>query len=69
MIKDSNTIDLDSLDPNKAFIQITYVEPYFYDYENESKTSYFDRFCLSFYVVASFYEFTQIKKYCYVRII
>ncbi|XP_076814693.1 dedicator of cytokinesis protein 7-like isoform X2 [Clavelina lepadiformis] len=43
MIKDSNTIDLDSLDPNKAFIQITYVEPYFYDYENESKTSYFDR--------------------------
>nr|CAB3239426.1 dedicator of cytokinesis protein 7 [Phallusia mammillata] len=43
MIKDSSTIDPDSLDPDKAYIQITFVEPYFHEYENARKTSYFER--------------------------
>jgi len=43
VIKDSSVIDANSLDPDKAYIQITYVDPYFYQYEDDSKTSYFDR--------------------------
>ena len=34
---------MESLDSTKAYIQITYVEPYFYDYEDRVKKSYFER--------------------------
>lgn len=43
VIKDSSSIDRESLDPGKAYIQITYVDPYFYQYEDDEKVSYFDR--------------------------
>ena len=33
MIKDSNKVQADQLDPNKGYIQITYLEPYFDEYE------------------------------------
>jgi len=44
MVKDSSAIDVDSLDPEKAYIQITFVEPYFHEYEKERRTSYFERY-------------------------
>ncbi|XP_069498121.1 dedicator of cytokinesis protein 7 isoform X4 [Ambystoma mexicanum] len=43
MIKDSNPVDKCKLDPNKAFIQITYVEPYFDTYEMKDRITYFDK--------------------------
>ena len=33
MIKDSNKVQINQLDPNKGYIQITYLEPYFDEYE------------------------------------
>jgi len=45
MIKDSNKVQVDQLDPNKGYIQITFLEPYFDEYElglNE-RTTQFDR--------------------------
>ena len=33
MIKDSNKVKTDQLDPIKGYIQITYLEPYFDEYE------------------------------------
>ncbi|XP_078525594.1 dedicator of cytokinesis protein 7 isoform X4 [Lissotriton helveticus] len=43
MIKDSNPVDKCKLDPNKAFIQITYVEPFFDTYEMKDRITYFDK--------------------------
>lgn len=43
IIKDSNTVDMSSLDPEKAYIQITYVEPYFEAYEMRYRQTHFDR--------------------------
>ncbi|XP_016979393.1 dedicator of cytokinesis protein 7 isoform X2 [Drosophila rhopaloa] len=43
IIKDSNTVDVNSLDPDKAYIQITYVEPYFETYEMRHRETYFER--------------------------
>ncbi|EDW80222.1 uncharacterized protein Dwil_GK21076 [Drosophila willistoni] len=43
IIKDSNTVDVNSLDPEKAYIQITYVEPYFETYEMRNRETYFER--------------------------
>ncbi|KAG5883156.1 hypothetical protein JTB14_033407 [Gonioctena quinquepunctata] len=43
IIKDSNIVDLSSLDPEKAYIQITYVEPYFEQYELRYRQTHFDR--------------------------
>ncbi|GFO00545.1 dedicator of cytokinesis protein 7 [Plakobranchus ocellatus] len=43
IIKDSNTVEKDKLDPEKAYIQITYVEPYFDLYEYKERITYFDK--------------------------
>ncbi|XP_034047225.1 dedicator of cytokinesis protein 7-like isoform X6 [Thalassophryne amazonica] len=43
MIKDSNPVDKNKLDPNKAYIQITYVEPFFDTYELKERITYFDK--------------------------
>lgn len=43
IIKDSNAVDQSTLDPDKAYIQITYVEPYFEAYELRHRQTYFDR--------------------------
>ncbi|CAG9768957.1 unnamed protein product [Ceutorhynchus assimilis] len=43
IIKDSNIVDLNSLDPDKAYIQITYVEPYFEQFELRYRQTHFDR--------------------------
>ncbi|KAE8748545.1 hypothetical protein FOCC_FOCC004721 [Frankliniella occidentalis] len=43
IIKDSNAVDQSTLDPDKAYIQITYVEPYFEPYELRHRQTYFDR--------------------------
>lgn len=43
IIKDSNAVDLSTLDPEKAYIQITYVEPYFELYEYRYRQTHFDR--------------------------
>ena len=42
MLKDSNAVDRASLDPDKAYIQITYVEPYFDLFELEDRKCFFD---------------------------
>lgn len=43
IIKDSNMVDLSSLDSEKAYIQITYVEPYFETYELRHRETHFER--------------------------
>lgn len=43
MLKDSNQVDISKLDPNKAYIQITYVDPYFEEWEQSRRITYFDR--------------------------
>ncbi|XP_043940533.1 dedicator of cytokinesis protein 6 isoform X3 [Protopterus annectens] len=43
IIKDSNPVDKAKLDPNKAYIQLTYVEPYFDTYEMKDRITYFDK--------------------------
>ncbi|CAG2054092.1 unnamed protein product [Timema podura] len=43
IIKDSNVVDLSNLDYEKAYIQITYVEPYFESYESRHRITYFER--------------------------
>ncbi|XP_046870241.1 LOW QUALITY PROTEIN: dedicator of cytokinesis protein 7 [Hypomesus transpacificus] len=43
VIKDSNPVDKIKLDPNKAFVQITYVEPYFDTFEMKDRITYFDK--------------------------
>lgn len=36
-------VDVNGLDPDKAYIQITYVEPYFENYELRHRETYFER--------------------------
>lgn len=43
IIKDSNNFDTNTLDPEKAYIQITYVEPFFETYEMRHRETYFER--------------------------
>ncbi|XP_041097982.1 dedicator of cytokinesis protein 7-like isoform X6 [Polyodon spathula] len=43
IVKDSNPVDKAKLDPNKAYIQITYVEPFFDSYELKDRLTYFDK--------------------------
>ncbi|KAJ7316681.1 hypothetical protein JRQ81_002843, partial [Phrynocephalus forsythii] len=43
IIKGSNTVDKAKLDPNKAYIQLTYVEPFFDTYELKDRVTYFDK--------------------------
>ncbi|KAM3925869.1 dedicator of cytokinesis protein 6 isoform 3-T3 [Leptodactylus fuscus] len=43
VVKDSNPVDKTKLHPNKAYIQITYVEPYFDTYELKDRVTYFDK--------------------------
>ncbi|XP_040842271.1 dedicator of cytokinesis protein 6 isoform X2 [Ochotona curzoniae] len=43
IIKDSNPVDKSKLDPHKAYMQITYVEPHFDAYELKDRVTYFDR--------------------------
>ncbi|XP_017954547.1 dedicator of cytokinesis protein 6 isoform X2 [Drosophila navojoa] len=43
IIKDSNNFDPNTLDPEKAYIQITYVEPFFETYEMRHRETYFER--------------------------
>ncbi|KAJ8389100.1 hypothetical protein AAFF_G00123060 [Aldrovandia affinis] len=43
IIKDSNPVDKSKMDPNKAYLQITYVEPFFDTYELKERITYFDK--------------------------
>ncbi|KAH1002868.1 hypothetical protein HUJ04_008903 [Dendroctonus ponderosae] len=43
IIKDSNVVDLNSLSSDKAYIQITYVEPYFEQFELRYRQTHFDK--------------------------
>uniref|UniRef100_A0A8B9CIW6 Dedicator of cytokinesis 8 n=1 Tax=Anser brachyrhynchus TaxID=132585 RepID=A0A8B9CIW6_9AVES len=43
VIKDSAPVDKSKLDPNKAYIQITFVEPYFDEYEMKDRVTYFEK--------------------------
>uniref|UniRef100_A0A1A8V8K1 Dedicator of cytokinesis 8 n=1 Tax=Nothobranchius furzeri TaxID=105023 RepID=A0A1A8V8K1_NOTFU len=43
MIKDSAPVNRNQLNPNKAYIQITYVEPYFDDYEMKDRLTNFEK--------------------------
>lgn len=52
VIKDSNAVEQDKLDPEKAYIQLTYVDPYFDEYELKDRITYFDKnFNLSMFVL------------------
>ncbi|CAL8344956.1 unnamed protein product [Lota lota] len=43
MIKDSTPVDRKKLNPSKAYIQITYAEPYFDDYEMKDRLTNFEK--------------------------
>ena len=43
IIKDSNDVDITKLDDKKAYIQVTYVEPYFEDWELKDRITVFDK--------------------------
>ena len=43
IIKDSNSVDVTKLDPDKAYVQITYVEPHFDDYELKNRRTSFEK--------------------------
>ncbi|XP_063839037.1 dedicator of cytokinesis protein 7 [Ostrinia nubilalis] len=43
IIKDSNIVDVTTLEPDKAYIQITYVEPYFEPHELRKRVTHFER--------------------------
>eukprot|EP00794_Sanderia_malayensis_P007879 gene7879-8730_t len=43
VIKDSSVVDPYRLDPSKAYIQITYVEPFFEEFELDERRTYFDK--------------------------
>ncbi|XP_026490440.2 dedicator of cytokinesis protein 7 isoform X1 [Vanessa tameamea] len=43
IIKDSNVVDVSALDPDKAYIQITYVEPYFEPHELRTRITHYER--------------------------
>ncbi|KAH9636156.1 hypothetical protein HF086_007108 [Spodoptera exigua] len=43
IIKDSNIVDVSTLDPDKAYIQITYVEPYFEPHELRKRVTQYEK--------------------------
>ena len=43
MIKDSNPVDVSKLNPDRAYIQITYVEPFFDVSELRHRLTVFER--------------------------
>ncbi|XP_069783742.1 dedicator of cytokinesis protein 8 isoform X2 [Narcine bancroftii] len=43
VIKDSSPVEKAKLDPSKAYIQITFVEPFFDDYEMKDRITYFEK--------------------------
>ena len=43
IIKDSKIVEQSKLDPQKAYIQITYVEPFFDDYEMRDRVTAFEK--------------------------
>ncbi|VDK84318.1 unnamed protein product, partial [Onchocerca ochengi] len=43
VIKDSNIVDRNRLDSTKAYLQITYVEPYLENWERRRRPTYFER--------------------------
>ena len=51
IIKDSKLVEQSKLDPQKAYVQITYVEPYFDEFElRDRKTPFEQNFKLSKYL-------------------
>lgn len=60
IIKDSNNFDPNTLDSEKAYIQITYVEPFFETYEMRHRETYFERnFNISKYVQCRMYLYPR----------
>lgn len=43
VIKDSNAVEQNKLNQEKAYIQLTYVDPYFDEYELKDRITYFDK--------------------------
>lgn len=43
IIKDSKNVDVSKLNPDKAYIQVTYVEPYFDNYELRERVTVYER--------------------------
>lgn len=43
IIKDSNQVDVSTLDPEKIYLQITFVEPYFEAFELRVRETHFER--------------------------
>ncbi|XDV48898.1 hypothetical protein PO909_018249 [Leuciscus waleckii] len=43
MIKDSTPVDRNKLNPNKVYVQITFVEPFFDDYEMKDRLTNFEK--------------------------
>ena len=43
IIKDSNQVEVEKLEIGKAYIQLTYVEPYFDVYETKNRHTYFEK--------------------------
>lgn len=43
VIKDSNAVEQNKLSQEKAYIQLTYVDPYFDEYELKDRITYFDK--------------------------
>ena len=43
LITDSTDVDLSKLDANKAYLQLTFVEPYFTEYELKERVTSFER--------------------------
>lgn len=43
IIKDSKMVELSKLNPEKAYIQITYVEPYFDNFELRDRKTIFEK--------------------------
>eukprot|EP00051_Salpingoeca_urceolata_P015144 m.194842 g.194842 ORF g.194842 m.194842 type:complete len:2019 (+) comp18304_c1_seq1:82-6138(+) len=43
LLQDSNQVNPESLAPNKAYIQVTFVEPYFQEHELERRKTYFEQ--------------------------
>nr|XP_039268691.1 dedicator of cytokinesis protein 7-like [Styela clava] len=56
VLKDSNQVETSKLDPSKAYIQITYVDPFFHKWEENRRTTYFERnFNINTFVYATPY--------------
>ena len=56
IIKNSNIVEQNKLDPNKAYIQITFVEPYFDDYEMRDRITAFEQ---NFNIRKNYFSFDE----------